>query len=59
MIEPFGEKQVCDGVISDGHSSCSYDLRVSGEFKVFADVNSAIIDPRAFDERSFSSRPVR
>jgi dCTP deaminase len=55
MIEPFSEKQVRDGVISYGLSSYGYDLRVSDEFKIFTNVNSAIIDPKAFDERSFVS----
>src|SRR6202789_161642 len=55
MIEPFSEKQVSDGVISYGLSSYGYDLRVSNEFKVFTNVNSAIIDPKNFDERSFVS----
>ncbi len=53
MIEPFSEKQVSAGVISYGLSSYGYDLRVSDEFKIFTNVNSAIIDPKAFDERSF------
>jgi dCTP deaminase len=55
MIVPFSEKQVCAGVISYGLSSYGYDLRVSDEFKIFTNVNSAIIDPKAFDERSFVS----
>ncbi len=55
MIEPFSEKQVNEGVISYGLSSYGYDLRVSDEFKIFTNVNSAIIDPKAFDERSFVS----
>ena len=55
MIEPFSEKQVASGVISYGLSSYGYDLRVSDEFKIFTNVNSAIIDPKAFDERSFVS----
>ncbi len=55
MIEPFSEKQVRDGVISYGLSSYGYDLRVSNEFKIFTNVNSAIIDPKNFDERSFVS----
>jgi dCTP deaminase len=55
MIEPFSEKQVSVGVISYGLSSYGYDLRVSDEFKIFTNVNSAIIDPKAFDERSFVS----
>ena len=45
MIEPFSEKQVASGVISYGLSSYGYDLRVSDEFKIFTNVNSAIIDP--------------
>jgi len=55
MIVPFSEKQVREGVISYGLSSYGYDLRVSDEFKIFTNVNSAIIDPKAFDERSFVS----
>lgn len=53
MITPFSEKQVREGVISYGLSSYGYDLRVSNEFKIFTNVNSAIIDPKNFDERSF------
>src|SRR3984957_2664282 len=53
MIHPFSEKQVKEGVISYGLSSYGYDLRVSDEFKIFTNVNSAIIDPKNFDERSF------
>ena len=53
MIVPFSEKQVREGVISYGLSSYGYDLRVSDEFKIFTNVNSAIIDPKNFDERSF------
>ena len=53
MIAPFSEKQVREGVVSYGLSSYGYDLRVSDEFKIFTNVNSAIIDPKNFDERSF------
>ena len=53
MINPFSEKQVREGVVSYGLSSYGYDLRVADEFKIFTNVNSAIIDPKAFDERSF------
>jgi len=55
MINPFSEKQVREGVISFGLSSYGYDLRVGDEFKVFTNVNSAMIDPKRFDERSFVS----
>src|ERR1700759_1348495 len=53
MIRPFTEKQGRAGVISSGLSSYGCDLRVSDEFKIFTNVNSAIIDPKKFDERSF------
>ncbi len=46
MIVPFSEKQVREGVISYGLSSYGYDLRVSDEFKIFTNVNSAVIDPK-------------
>lgn len=52
MIEPFVEKQVRDGVISYGVSSYGYDVRVADEFKIFTNVFSAIVDPKAFDTRS-------
>jgi dCTP deaminase len=55
MINPFSEKQVREGVISYGLSSYGYDLRVGDEFKIFTNVNSAMIDPKRFDERSFVS----
>ncbi len=58
MIEPFSEAQVrhdADGarVISYGLSSYGYDLRVSSEFKVFTNVYNTVVDPKAFDDRSF------
>jgi dCTP deaminase len=53
MINPYSEKQVSKGVISYGVSSYGYDLRVADEFKIFTNVNSTIVDPKNFDERSF------
>jgi dCTP deaminase len=53
MISPFCEKQMREGVISYGLSSYGYDLRVADEFKIFTNVNSAVVDPKKFDERSF------
>src|ERR1700681_3430306 len=53
MISPFCEKQMRVGVISYGLSSYGYDLRVADEFKIFTNVNSAVVDPKQFDERSF------
>ncbi len=55
MIDHFSAKQAASRVISYGLSSCSYDLRVSIEIKKFTNVNGVIIDPKAFDERSFES----
>ena len=53
MISPFNEKQMREGVISYGVSSYGYDLRVADEFKIFTNVNSTIVDPKHFDEKSF------
>ena len=53
MINPFSEKQVREGVVSFGLSSYGYDLRVADEFKIFTNVNSTIVDPKKFDEKSF------
>ncbi len=52
MIEPFVDRQAHDGVISFGVSSYGYDIRVADEFKIFTNVYSAIVDPKAFDPRS-------
>jgi dCTP deaminase len=53
MIEPFEGRQVREGAISYGVSSFGYDVRVADEYKVFTDVFSVIVDPKAFDARSF------
>ena len=53
MIEPFEPQQVRDRTISYGLSSYGYDIRVAPEFKVFTNVYNAVVDPKAFDERSF------
>src|SRR5690606_1648068 len=49
MIEPFAPGQVREGVISYGLSSFGYDIRVASDFKVFTDVHSVVVDPKAFD----------
>jgi dCTP deaminase len=56
MIEPFEEAQRAQGRISYGLSSYGYDARVSDEFKLFTNVDSAIVDPKAFSDRSFVDR---
>ncbi|MCR9276880.1 MAG: dCTP deaminase [Pseudomonadaceae bacterium] len=57
MIEPFEPGQVRHAgdrrVISYGTSSYGYDVRCSNHFKVFTNISSATVDPKAFDERSF------
>lgn len=56
MISPFVDRQKKDGVVSYGLSSYGYDARVSNEFKVFTNVDSAIIDPKDFSRQSFVTR---
>ena len=57
MIEPFepGQVRENDGgrIVSYGTSSYGYDVRCSDEFKIFTNINSAIVDPKGFDETSF------
>lgn len=52
MISPFVETQVREGVVSYGLSSYGYDIRIADEFKIFTNINSSIVDPKAFDRRS-------
>ena len=56
MIKPFIDSQKRDKKISYGLSSFGYDARVSDEFKIFTDVDSAIVDPKNFKNSSFVSR---
>ena len=56
MIEPFQEKLSREGVISYGLSSYGYDARLSREFKIFTNVDNAIVDPKAFQQNSFVER---
>ena len=57
MIEPFEPGQVKEvngeRVISFGTSSYGYDIRCAREFKIFTNINSAIVDPKGFDSSSF------
>ena len=57
MIEPFepGQVRAVDGrrIVSYGTSSYGYDIRCSREFKIFTNINSTIVDPKAFDAGSF------
>lgn len=57
MIEPFSADQIRENedgkIISYGLSSYGYDVRCSREFKIFTNINSAVVDPKAFDANSF------
>lgn len=57
MIEPFIDGQIRDSdqgrIISYGTSSYGYDVRCSDEFKIFTNINSAVVDPKRFSEDSF------
>jgi dCTP deaminase len=57
MIMPFEPSQIReldgDRVISFGTSSYGYDIRCADEFKIFTNINSAIVDPKNFDASSF------
>lgn len=60
MIEPFERDQIREvnneRVISYGTSSYGYDVRCAADFKVFTNINSAVVDPKQFDESSFVSK---
>lgn len=57
MIEPFESEQIrhngLERIVSYGTSSYGYDVRCADEFKIFTNINSAIVDPKAFDGKSF------
>ena len=57
MIEPFEPHLVRelngDKIVSYGTSSYGYDIRCADEFRVFTNINSTIVDPKAFDPQSF------
>ena len=58
MINPFEPGQVSkkeDGsrIVSYGTSSYGYDVRCANEFKVFTNIHSAMVDPKAFSQDSF------
>jgi len=57
MIEPFQADQVKSNgsgkIVSYGTSSYGYDVRCADEFKVFTNINSTMVDPKDFDDKSF------
>jgi dCTP deaminase len=56
MIDPFVESQRREGMVSYGLSSYGYDARVANEFKIFTNLESAIIDPKNFTDKNFVDR---
>lgn len=57
MISPFEPGQVRENasgkIVSYGTSSYGYDVRCAREFKIFTNINSAVVDPKNFDSSSF------
>ena len=58
MISPFepGQVRLDDAgnkIVSYGTSSYGYDIRCADEFKIFTNINSTIVDPKNFDDKSF------
>ena len=49
LIKTIGEEKI----ISYGLSSYGYDARVASEFKIFTNVNNAVIDPKNFTNENF------
>jgi dCTP deaminase len=56
MIEPFVDRQNREGVISYGLSSYGYDARIAPEFRIFTNVDNAVVDPKSFNAQSFVER---
>jgi len=56
MIEPFVDRQNRSGAISFGLSSYGYDARIGPEFRIFTNVDNALVDPKAFSDASFVER---
>jgi len=56
MISPFEERLKRNGVISYGLSSYGYDARVADDFKIFTNIDNALVDPKNFNENSFVTR---
>jgi dCTP deaminase len=59
MIDPFVDKQIRQQgkeggrMVSYGTSSYGYDVRCANEFKIFTNINTTIVDPKAFDSNGF------
>ncbi|HLD95488.1 MAG TPA: dCTP deaminase [Alphaproteobacteria bacterium] len=61
MIQPFMDRLEREGedksrILSYGLSSYGYDARVAPDFKIFTNVDNAIVDPKNFSQSSFVTR---
>ena len=56
MITPFEEKLQRQGVISYGLSSYGYDARLADDFRIFTNIDNALVDPKNFTDTSFVTR---
>jgi len=54
-ITPFAEGEKRQGIISYGLDSYGYSIRLGYKFKVFSNVNCAVVDPKNIDDKSFTS----
>lgn len=52
-IDPIADGTYRPGVISYGVTSYGYDLRLGRTFKVFTNAHCVVVDPKAFDAKSF------
>src|SRR3569833_3422218 len=56
MIAPFESGQVRERrgerIISYGTSSYGYDIRCADEFKIFTNINSAVVEPKSNEANS-------
>lgn len=55
MIVPYVEKQVGAGIISYGPSSFGYDMRAGLDWKIFTDINGAVVDPKNQNLQAYHS----
>jgi len=57
LIDPFEPNQIKKNatgrIVSYGTSSYGYDVRCAPEFRIFTNINSAVVDPKSFDDNSF------
>jgi dCTP deaminase len=53
VVHLKGRMHLQEKIVSYGLSSYGYDVRCADEFKIFTNINSTVVDPKNFDEKSF------